>query len=212
MILKTKYEILNWLKKYDKEYEKNIKNNAYELIDIHDDINKSLLNSIIEKDKLSLDYFENLKKEDHQYIINVKGNIHLSNKKLEKIPIQFYHVDNYFDCSSNYLESLKGSPQYVGDYFSCANNKLKSLEYFPEKVNALIFLEKNQKLLKYKKQSIHSQIQNMSDKDFFNQKSFEFWQQFHLQEKIIKENKAIIHDLNLNKIDHDINKYKIKKI
>ncbi len=267
MILKTKVEILNWLEQHDHQYKWNIKNNYYEFIDIHDDINQSLLNSMIEKDNLPPDYFEQLKLEAHQYIVNANGSINISNEELQEIPIQFYQVDGnfncgynqlisldggpqiingHFDCSHNQLSSLKYGPQSVGTTFSCAhnqltsleycpsnikgnsntkgnfychnnqlkslqgcpqsidgdffcnNNQLFSLEYFPEKVDGLIYLQNNPQLLKYKNYTNKGNIQNMSDKDFFNQNEFQFWHQFYLQEKYQKENHKIIDDLNLN--------------
>ncbi len=81
MILKTKEEILNWLENYDRNYKENIKTN---------------------------DYFEKLKSEGYQYIINVKNRADISYKKLEIIPIQFYQISKHFDCYSHKLTSLKG--------------------------------------------------------------------------------------------------------
>ncbi len=144
MILKTKDEILNWLKKYDREYKTNMENNAYEFIDLHDINNKALFNEMIKKDSLPDDYFENLRTNEHQYIVNVKGNVNLSKKKLKEISIQFYHVDGYFDCSSNYLESLKGSPQYVGRDFYCAYNQLTSLKGCPQSISGDFYCAYNQ--------------------------------------------------------------------
>ncbi len=37
----------------------------------------------------------------------------------------------------------------------------------------------------------------MSNDDFLNQRDFQFWHQFHLQEKAKKENTQIIDELNL---------------
>ncbi len=134
MIFKTKDEILNWLTKNDKQYQVNSKNNAYEFIDIHEFSNQSLLKELIKKDNLSLNFFENLKSEGHQYILNVKGNVEIINKKLEIIPFQFYHVEGSFFCSYNQITSLQGCPQYVGDDFNCTHNRLTSLEYCPQSV------------------------------------------------------------------------------
>ncbi len=134
MILKTKVEILNWLKKYDGQYKKNIETNCYELIDIHDIVNQSLLEKMIQQEHLPLDYFESLKNEGHQYIVNANGSINISNEELQEIPIQFYHVEGNFDCSHNQLISLKGCPQYIGGSFYCHNNQIISLKYCPSSV------------------------------------------------------------------------------
>ncbi len=274
MILKTKDEILSWLEKYDHEYQDKIKKNTYELIDLHDDMNQALFNEMIKKDNLPFYYFQKLKSEGHQYIVNAKGDVNICNQKLEKIPFQFYHVDGSFNCANNQLRSLKGfpilvsgnffcqynqitslqygpstikgglycyenkltslkgCPQYVGDNFFCAHNQLTSLEYcpqsiggnfdcyhnpltsleyFPEKINGNIFLNNNEKLLKYKKDSNDIHIQNMSDDDFLNQRAFAFWKQFYLKEKIEKENTQIMDNLNLDEKNHSI-KPKIMKV
>ncbi len=94
---------------------------------MHDHINAPLFNEIIKKDKLPYDYFEQLKSEGHQYIINVKRSVDISTQNLEMIPIQFYHIDGFFDCSLNQLKTLKGSPQIVKDFFNCGDNQLESL-------------------------------------------------------------------------------------
>ncbi len=230
MILKTKVEILNWLEKNDRNYQENMEKNAYELINIHEVMNQSLLNELIKKDNLPSDYFENLKLEGHQYILNVIDSVNFLNKKIKLIPIQFYHVAGNFDCNINKLTSLKGCPQYVGGDFLCFNNKLtslqyspqhinghvfchynqlNSLEYFPEKINGNIFLNNNEKLLRYKNQS--NDIQNMSDNEFLSKEKFSFWKQFHLQEKAIKEEIKIISDLNHSSSNYTT-QFNLKKI
>ncbi len=235
MILQTKNEILNWLEIYDREYLNNIEKNAYELINIHDHSNQTLFNEMISKDNLLNNYLEKLKSEGHQYIVNIKGDVNICNQKLEKIPFQFYHVDGDFDYSDNNLISLKGSPLYVGrnfyccynqlkslEYcpqfivhnFDCSNNLLTSLEYFPGIVKQGVYLDHNTQLLKYKKESHDKHINNMTDNDFFNQRDFKFWQQFHLQENFQKQNNQLINDLELNDTikKHHANKPTIKKV
>ncbi len=295
MILKTKNEILNWLEKYNRDYQNNIDKNAYELIDIHDHINQALFNEMISKDNLPNDYFEKLKLQDHQYILNIKGNINISFKKLKEIPFQFYHIEGSFDCAHNELTSLKGSPQsvesdfdcssnelkvlkgctqFINGSFYCGNNQLKSLEYcpqsigghfycdhnqltylehcprivggdfycshnqltslqychqhvdgncyffynditsldyFPEKINGAVHLDNNLKLLKYKYESNNHHIQIMSDETFLNQTDFLFWHQFHLREKIMKENNQIIESIILKENKKSITT-KFKKV
>ncbi len=251
-MLKTKAKILNWLESHDYQYEKNIKNNSYEFIDIHDKENKSLLNEWIKKNHLPSDYFDKLKTEGHQYIMNVKQNIGISFKYLTEIPIQFFHIDGDFDCSDNNLISLKGSPLYVGRNFYCCHNQLKSLEYcpqfivhnfdcsknlltsleygpqivgghfvcdhnqlisldhFPEIITKGVYLQNNEKLLKYKSQSNELSIQNMSDDEFLDIRDFKFWKQFHLMEKIKKENNQILDEIKIH--DKIEIKPKMKKV
>ncbi len=150
MIFKTKDEILNWLEKYDRNYQENMEKNAYEFIDIHDSTNQILFKEMMNKEHLTHHYCENLKSEDHQYIINVKNSVDISRKKLEIIPIQFYDVDGYFSCIHNQLTSLRGCPQYVGDSFFCQYNQLTSLKYSPQSIGGMFYCNNNKiKLLKY---------------------------------------------------------------
>ncbi len=344
-ILNQEKDILKWLRAHDREYDNNLKNNAYEFIDIWDSSNQSLLNELIKKDNLSSDYFEKLKNEGHQFIINCQSDVNMYVKDMSYIPIQFYHIEGDFKCSINQLQSLKGCPQQVhgsfscdgnqltsleycpqsigghfycdhnqltslkfcpqsigghfycehnqltslkdcpqsigatfscshnqltslnycpqsigghflcahnqltslkygpqsvgatfscdhnqltslkycpqsigghfycdhnqltslkycpqsiGDHFYCYNNQLTSLDHFPEKINGDIYLANNQKLLKYKKELHDKHINHMTDDDFCNQRDFQFWYQFYLQEKIIKENTQIMDNLNLD--------------
>ncbi len=135
MILKKKDEILNWLQQYDSEYKDNIKNDTYEFIALWDSSNQYLIHEMVKKNHLPDDYLEALKLEGHQYIVNVKGDVHISHQNLKIIPLQFYHVDGHFDCSVNQLTSLKGCPEIVGGHFVCYKNQLTSLEYCPQSIN-----------------------------------------------------------------------------
>lgn len=63
----------------------------------------------------------------------VKGNIDISDMDLTELPdLSTVVVKGIFDCSRNFLTSLKGAPKEV-DVFACNFNKLTSLEYGPKK-------------------------------------------------------------------------------
>ena len=66
--------------------------------------------------------------------VKVTGDVYLRRLDLTKIPINFTEVGGNFDCSSNQLSSLEGSPKEVGGYFYCFDNQLTSLEGAPRKV------------------------------------------------------------------------------
>jgi hypothetical protein len=66
--------------------------------------------------------------------IDVDGDINISLKILNKLPLKFRNVSGYFDCSFNDLTSLKGCPESVGGSFFCYNNNLTSLEGSPKSV------------------------------------------------------------------------------
>ncbi len=67
-------------------------------------------------------------------IVDVDGDVDLSNKNLTSIPIQFGKVTGDFYCSGNKLTSLRGSPYTIRGDFSCSNNKLTTLEGAPQSV------------------------------------------------------------------------------
>ena len=64
--------------------------------------------------------------------IDVNGNVWLNNRDLVEFPLTFNRVSGYFNCGSNELTTLKGSPRWVGGYFSCGGNLLTSLEFSPD--------------------------------------------------------------------------------
>jgi hypothetical protein len=71
--------------------------------------------------------------------VDVDGDVGFWNKGLESIPLNFNIVNGHFNCSWNYLTSLKGCPVRVGNWFSCYNNQLTSLQYSPQYVESGYF-------------------------------------------------------------------------
>ena len=64
--------------------------------------------------------------------IDVNGDVYLYDKGLTELPLTFNKVSGSFDCSSNNLTSLNGSPKWIGGWFSCQYNQLTSLEFSPD--------------------------------------------------------------------------------
>ena len=75
--------------------------------------------------------------------IDVMGNVIISGRSLKEIPFQFGMVSGDFNCGSNQLISLKGSPTEVGGNFVAENNKIISLKYAPRKVGKSFFMQNN---------------------------------------------------------------------
>jgi hypothetical protein len=76
--------------------------------------------------------------------IDVDGDVELSFKRLNKLPLKFRNVSGNFNCSFNNLTSLEGSPKCVGKHFWCNNNKLTSfLKAGTESVNGGLFCYNN---------------------------------------------------------------------
>ena len=66
--------------------------------------------------------------------IDVDGNVDLSSRNLEYLPLRFNYIEGSFDCSNNELKTLEGCPQTVGGDFDCHRNELKTLEGSPQTV------------------------------------------------------------------------------
>ena len=60
--------------------------------------------------------------------IDVDGDVDLSYRKLEKLPLKFGNVGDYFYCNNNRLTSLEGCPKSVGGDFSCHDNNIETFE------------------------------------------------------------------------------------
>jgi hypothetical protein len=80
---------------------------------------------------------------DKENLVSVNGYVNISEKDLDKIPIKFDIIFDYFYCDNNKLVSLEGSPRQVGAGFYCNINKLKSLNGCPEKVGDIFNCEHN---------------------------------------------------------------------
>jgi len=80
--------------------------------------------------------------DDVNYTINNDGTIDVDSDvflyneldDIEKLPVKFGKVSDYFDCDNNNLTTLEGCPKYVGGYFSCYRNNLTTLEGCPKYV------------------------------------------------------------------------------
>ena len=67
-------------------------------------------------------------------LVDVDGNIDLSNKSLTKLPLRFGRVFGNFFCSNNKLTTLEGAPKLVQLDFKCVNNNLTTLKGAPKNV------------------------------------------------------------------------------
>lgn len=77
-------------------------------------------------------------KRNQDGTIDVYGDVDLSGRILQDMPIRFNRVYGNFDCSKNNLTSLRNGPKVVHGNFSCQDNELTSLEHFPITVYGVI--------------------------------------------------------------------------
>jgi hypothetical protein len=73
-------------------------------------------------------------------LVNVNGDVYLSDRGLVKLPLNFGTVTGNFNCSYNKLTKLEGCPNSVGGNFNCSYNKLTKLEGSPSSVGAHFFV------------------------------------------------------------------------
>ena len=103
-------------------------------------ITKQQVKCIIEKYRIRIGPFKI--REDG--LIDVFGDVHISNTKLKKLPFYFNNVHGNFNCSNNELTVLKGCPVLVGGNFYCNDNKLNSLLNGPKEVGGDYHCNENQ--------------------------------------------------------------------
>jgi len=77
-------------------------------------------------------------------VVDVNGDVHLDDKGLAKIPLNFGVVGGNFICRNNQLTSLEGCPSHVGGNFYCYHNQLTSLEGCPSGVGGNFICSNNQ--------------------------------------------------------------------
>jgi len=102
-----------------------------------------------EHEKRLMDYIKEFCYQNPDGTWSADGDVDLFNMGLIKFPVRFKVVKGNFNCSTNNLTSLEGSPEKVGGTFDCTFNNLISLEGAPKKVggdfdcayNKLISLE-----------------------------------------------------------------------
>ncbi len=83
-------------------------------------------------------------------LVNVDGDVDLSDENLTKLLVKFGQVTGNFNCNENYLTDLKGSPKKVNGYFHCDNNKLTDLTGSPREVGGYFSCYDNELLTSLK--------------------------------------------------------------
>src|SRR5574343_1975689 len=67
-------------------------------------------------------------------LVDVDGDVDLSGKQLDRLPLNFGKVTGDFYCSHTNLTTLEGAPKWVGVDFDCSFNNLTSLQGAPQQV------------------------------------------------------------------------------
>jgi hypothetical protein len=75
--------------------------------------------------------------------IDVDGDVDLSYKNLDRIPIKFGVVTGMFYCNNNNLTSLENCPNEIKSWFNCSYNKLRSLSGISNFKNVIYYCVEN---------------------------------------------------------------------
>jgi len=94
-------------------------------------------------DHMEIENYQLLSDQQHGLIVDVGGDVDLSDKDIHAIPVKFNHVKGYFDCSNNRLTNLLGSPKSVGGYFRCDFNQIVSLEGITPNIGGSLICSQN---------------------------------------------------------------------
>jgi hypothetical protein len=75
--------------------------------------------------------------KDYRYTNNamdVKHNVSINNKNMEKLPFKFDIIYGYFYCGHSGLKTLENCPNVVNGDFNCSDNELSSLKGGPNRI------------------------------------------------------------------------------
>lgn len=73
----------------------------------------------------------------------VNGTFNCSSNKLRTLAGSPGHIGREFNCSHNKLQTLEDGPSTVGGNYRCVNNLLKSLEGIPRYISENLFCQSN---------------------------------------------------------------------
>lgn len=80
---------------------------------------------------------------EFNYCVDVVGDVNLSYKKLQIIPIKFNIISGHFNCSNNITKDLSFAPKLVHGDFDCSSNALKTLKDAPQKIKGSFLCQRN---------------------------------------------------------------------
>lgn len=76
-------------------------------------------------------------------VVNVDGDVKLSDKGIDTLEVKFGEVSGNFDIAQNKLKDLKNTPSKVGGSFIANDNLLSDLSYSPKEVGGNFVVSRN---------------------------------------------------------------------
>ena len=77
-------------------------------------------------------------------LVDVDGDVYISEKSYSKLPLKFGRVTGGFWCFDNQLTTLEGCPTEISENFYCSGNQLTSLEGCPTEIGGDFLCSYNQ--------------------------------------------------------------------
>ena len=75
--------------------------------------------------------------------VDVMGDVDITYRRLEILPIKFGNISGNFDCSNNRLRDLKNCPEFVDGIFNCGSNYIENIDNLPKKIGQHLYLNNN---------------------------------------------------------------------
>ena len=119
--------------------------------------------------------------------IDVTGNVFLYKKGLTELPLVFNKVSGNFDCGSNNLTTLKGSPRWVGGGFYCDNNRLTSLGFSPDYVGDNFWCQYNNLTDNYCDTEIGGYFYTSLEQDGLTEHNYNEWRKLYKRKQILDD-------------------------
>ena len=157
-------------------------------------------------EKYQISKYQLVPDELYGYVVDVNGDVDLSNWNMEFIPVKFNIVKGYFDCSYNQLSDLEFSPKTIWLGFDCSNNKLTSLKNCPKFISGVFSVKDNQiKNLEFIPEIVTDYFlcdNNPDLKEIQKIKDFKAIKKIHLELKVLAEKEKLEENINLKSLQH----------
>jgi hypothetical protein len=119
--------------------------------------------------------------------IDVNDNVYLWGLDLAELPLTFNKVRGSFDCVSNRLTTLKGSPKWVGGRFHCYKNQLTSLEFSPDYVAGGFNCKSNKLTDNYCETEILGYFYTTLEQDGLTEYNYNEWRKLYKRKLILDD-------------------------
>ena len=111
-----------------------------DLLSDEESIKKALAKLYIKKN------FEIVKDDRYGFVVNVDGNVELSDRQLKTIPFKFGVITGNINLSNNNLVDFRFMPDKIDGTLYIADNNLTNIDFLPTEINGGLTINDNKKL------------------------------------------------------------------